>query len=147
MNFNANDIEQFLSQKEFIDTALVPLLPVDFSMEVGKQSGSAAEYLMSLTTFIEKQFKGRIFLTPPFPYFQNLCNIDINEIEDKLKQSGFKFVLFITCDQFWKKENGDLHIIWLPAIPLESMDMEVKMRILQDQLNLVIPSLTKCWTN
>lgn len=147
MYFNVKDIEQFHSQKDFIDTVLVPLLPLDFSIEGSKQSGSAAEYLMSLTAFIEKQFKGRIFLTPSFSYFHKNGIIDLEEISTYLMESGFKHVLFITCDQQWRNKGSQFNVTWLPAIPLESMDHDVRQRILQDQLNLVVPSLTKIWTS
>ncbi len=147
MNFNAKDIEQFLNQKQFIDTAIVPLLPVDFSTESGMRSGSEADFLMALNTYVEKQFKGRIFLTPPFSYFQKTVKIDINDIHDNLLQAGFKHVLFITCDARWKQFNHEQSILWLPAIPLESMESEVKNRILQDQLNYILPKLTKVWTS
>ena len=147
MNYNAKDIEQFLNQKQFIDTAIVPLLPVDFSTESGMRSGSEADFLMSLVTYVEKQFKGRIFLTPPFSYFHKKVKIDINDIRENLIHSGFNHVVFITCDVGWKEFNHEQSIIWLPAIPLESMDIEVKNRILQDQLNYVLPLLTKVWTS
>ena len=144
MNYNANDIEQFLSQKQFIDTAVVPLLPIDFSSEGGMRSGSDADFLMSLVTYVEKQFKGRIFLTPPFPYFQKKGKIDISDIHKNLVEEGFQHVLFLTTDMNWQNVH-DFDILWLPAIPLEAMDHEVKNRILQDQLNYVIPKLTTTW--
>jgi hypothetical protein len=147
MNYNAKDIEQFINQKQFIDTAIVPLLPVDFSTESGMRSGSEADFLMSLVTYVEKQFKGRIFLTPPFSYFQKTVKIDINDIHDNLIQSGFKHVLFITCDARWKQPDHEKSVMWLPAIPLESMELDVKNRILQDQLNYVLPKLTQVWTS
>ena len=147
MNYNAKDIEQFLKQKQFIDTAIVPMLPVDFSTESGMRSGSEADFLMSLVTYVEKQFKGRVFLTPPFPYFQKTGKIDINDIRDQLIEAGFQHVLFITCDARWKQILPERSVMWLPAIPLESLELDVKNRVLQDQLNYVIPHLTKMWTS
>ena len=146
MNYNANDIDVFLQQKDFIDTAIVPLLPIDFSSTGGKQSGSAADYIVNVVSFIEKQFKGRIFLTPTFSYFLKKGNIDLENIVLNLRDSGFKYILFITTDQSYAKLSEDYDILWLPAIPLESMDTSVKIRILQEQLNLVIPKLTTLWT-
>ena len=55
-------------------------MPIDFSDDTGKQSGSAADYILNLVSFVEKQFKGRIFLTPTFPYFHKTGNIDLNDI-------------------------------------------------------------------
>lgn len=147
MNYNLKDIELFLQQKQFIDTAIVPLLPVDFSTEGALRYSSDAEFLMSLVTYIEKQFRGRIFMAPPFPYFHKKGNIDIKEIEGNLKEEGFLHVLFITCDLNCKEKMEEVDMLILPAIPIQSMDQEVKNRILQDQLNYVLPKLTSFWTS
>ena len=148
MFFNVKDIEQFQAQKQFIDTAIVPLLSLEFTDEKSKQSSSSTEYLMSLTAFIEQQFKGRLLLTPPFSYTPSLkAHINIHSIEEELLQAGFKHVFFITCDHSWTTLQEELNVIWLPSIPLESMDKAVKQKVLEDQLKQVIPTLTKVWTN
>ena len=148
MFFNVKDIEQFQSQKQFIDTAIVPLLSLEFSDERSKQSSSAAEFLMSLTAFIEHQFKGRLLVTPPFSYIESIKEtISLQAIYDELHIAGFKHIFFMTCDHYWTTKNDSFNILWLPAIPLESMDKAVKQRILEDQLKQVIPTLTNAWTS
>lgn len=148
MFFTVKDIEQFQAQKQFIDTAIVPLLSLEFTDERSKQSSSSTEYLLSLTAFIEQQFKGRLLLTPPFSYTLSLKEyINIHSIEEELLQAGFKHVVFITCDHSWTTLQEELNVMWLPSIPLESMDKAVKQKILEDQLKQVIPLLTKVWTN
>ena len=147
MFFNVKDIEQFQSQKQFIDTAIVPLLSLEFADDRSKQSSSAAEFLMSLTAFIEQQFKGRLLLTPPFSYTQALKDgIQLEIIQEELQSAGFKHIFFMTCDHHWTTIEGETSVIWLPAIPLESMDKAVKQRILEDQLKQVIPTFTGAWT-
>ena len=148
MFFNVKDIEQFQSQKQFIDTAIVPLLSLEFADDRSKQSSSAAEFLMSLTAFIEQQFKGRLLLTPPFSYTQALKDgIRLEMIQEELQSAGFKHIFFMTCDHHWTTIEGETSVIWLPAIPLESMDKAVKQRILEDQLKQVIPTFTGAWTS
>ncbi len=147
MFFNVKDIEQFQSQKQFIDTAIVPLLSLEFADDRSKQSSSAAEFLMSLTAFIEQQFKGRLLLTPPFSYTQALKDgIRLEMIQEELQSAGFKHIFFMTCDHHWTTIEGEASVIWLPSIPLESMDKAVKQRILEDQLKQVIPTFTGAWT-
>ena len=147
MFFNVKDVEQFQAQKQFIDTAIVPLLNLNFEDNSIKQSSSAAEYLMSLTAFIEQQFKGRLMLIPPFTYIeQTRQQVDINVLKEALINSGFKHVFFVTCDHYWTSFQNNLNIIWLPPIPMESMDKTVKQKILEDQLKQVIPSLTLAWS-
>lgn len=146
MIYKVSDVEQFQTQKQFIDTAIVPLVQLDFS-EIGmKQTSSASEYLMSLTTFIEQQLHGRLMLLPPFSYTKLTKSSEMAiSIEKELKEAGFKSVLFVTCDHEWSDLKEQLNILWLPAIPLESMDKTVKQRILEDQLKQVLPVLTSVW--
>lgn len=68
MIFSVKDVQQFQTQKDFIDTAIIPLLSINFADSSIKQSSSAAEFMMSLTNFIEQQFKGRLMVMPPFSY-------------------------------------------------------------------------------
>lgn len=148
MFFNVKDIEQFQSQKQFIDTAIVPLLSLEFADDRSRQSSSAAEFLMSLTAFIEQQFKGRLFVTPPVSYTPSVKDaIRPEMIQEDLQSAGFKHIFFMTCDHHWSTIEGELEVIWLPAIPLESMDKKVKQRILEDQLKQVIPTFTSAWTS
>ena len=146
MFFNVKDVQQFLGQKDFIDTALVPLLSLEFEESKMRQSSSAAEFLMSLTAFVEQQFKGRLMLVPPFSYTeQTKSGLAVNLLKENLQNAGFKHVLFITCDHSWTSFSEELEVIWLPAIPLESMDAGVKKTILEEQLKQIIPILTSKW--
>lgn len=146
MYFNANDVTSFMAQKEFIDTAIVPLVSIDLTSEKIKQSGAEADFLLSLTSFVEQQFKGRLLLLPPFSYSTILKNEEMpQQLESQLHNAGFKHVFFITCDHFWTNIGDVLNVIWLPAIPLESMDKGVKNSILEDQLRQVIPTLSTKW--
>lgn len=146
MHFNVKDLEQFQVQKEFIDTAIVPLLHIDLTEDGLKQSGSAVEYLLTLTNFIEQQFHGRLVLLPPFSYTTAMRTEQFpSKLEEELLETGFKTIIFISCDHYWQSFKDKLNVIWLPAIPLESMDKTVKQRILEDQLKQVIPVLTNAW--
>ncbi len=146
MYFNANDVTSFMAQKEFIDTAIVPLVSIDLTSEKMKQSGAEADFLLSLTSFIEQQFKGRLILLPPFSYSASMKNEELpQQLESQLHNAGFKHVFFITCDHFWTNIGEVVNVIWLPAIPLESMDKGVKNSILEDQLRQVIPTFSTKW--
>ncbi|MEC1179087.1 DUF2487 family protein [Metasolibacillus meyeri] len=147
MFFNAKDVEQFQAHQQFIDTAVVPLLNMDLAQQKIRHSSSQAEFLMSLTAFIEHQFKGRLMLIPPITYLEQMPQqVDLAVWKGALENAGFKHIIFATCDHHWTSMQADYNIIWLPAIPLESMDASMKQKILEDQLKLVIPSLTKEWT-
>jgi len=147
MFFNVKDVQQFQAQKEFIDTALVPLFSLSFVDAKIRQSSSATEYLMSLTSFVEQQFKGRLMLVPPFSYTdQTKDSLAVNLLNEELQKAGFKHVIFITCDHTWTSYSEQIDVIWLPSIPLESMDISVKKSVLEDQLKQIIPILTSKWS-
>ena len=146
MYYTPQDVMQFLANKQFIDTAVIPLVSISFDEQKSKHISSAADFLMALTNFIEQQFKGRLMVTPPFTYFDEkyeMLNVDL--IHDQLQLAGFKHIFFITCDNLWLNCNNSNEVIWLPAIPLESMDKGVKQRILEDQLSHIIPRFTSSW--
>ncbi|WPK11712.1 DUF2487 family protein [Lysinibacillus louembei] len=146
MFFNAKDVEQFQAQQQFIDTAVVPLLNIGLEQPKIRHSSSQVEFLMSLTSFIEQQFRGRLMLVPPIAYLeQTPQQVDLAAWTEALTNAGFKHIFFVTCDHQWTSFEADYNIIWLPAIPLESMDASMKQKILEDQLKMIIPKLTAQW--
>lgn len=146
MFFNTKDVAQFVTQQQFIDTAVVPLLNMSFEQQKIQHNSSQAEYLMSLTAFVEQQFRGRVMLLPPVCYIEGEASLSIENWQNALQEAGFKHIFFVTCDHQWTSKQELFNIIWLPAIPLESMDNSMKQKILEDQLKLIIPNLTKEWT-
>jgi len=140
-------MDTYIQQKDYIDTLLVPLLKLETNPESMKNSSSSTEFLMQLTKFIETQFKGRMMLMPPFSYTQsaNLQSMATTLSQD-LGLMEFKHVFYITTDSEWKSVEITGEVIWLPALPLESMDKRLKQTIIEDQLRQVLPQLTKKWS-
>ena len=147
MNWTAKDMDTYLQQKEYIDTLIVPLLKLETNPEKMKSSSSSAEFLMQLTAFIENQFKGRIMLMPPFSYTQSTDLEEMAKImSSDLDLMQFKHVFFLTTDSTWTSVEIGGQVIWLPSIPLESMDKQLKQSIIEDQLRHVLPQFTKKWS-
>lgn len=147
MNWNAKDMDTYLHQIEYIDTLLVPLLKIETHPENLKSSSSSTEFLMYLSAFIETQFKGRMMLTPPFTYTQSM---DLETMAETLSTdfalTEFKHVVYLTTDADWTSSSIAEDTIWIPSIPLESMDKQLRQKIVEDQLRQVLPRLTKKWT-
>ena len=68
MHWNGKDSAVFQAQKEYIDTAVIPLIVIDGSEHGFPFAASAADFTLSLANIIENQFKGRIVLFPSFSY-------------------------------------------------------------------------------
>lgn len=70
MKWTAKDLDMYMQSKEYVDTVLIPLVPLSFKGQM-KQSGSMNEFLTILSLEIEKQMKGRILLLPTFHYISD----------------------------------------------------------------------------
>ena len=147
MNWTANDMDTYSQQKEYIDTLIIPLLKIETNSATMKSGASGSEFLMRLTTYIETQFKGRIMLMPPFSYTPSM---ELDHLAEKLARDidtmPFKHVFYLTTDPSWTTSSLKGQVIWLPSIPLESMDDHLRQTIIEDQLRQVLPMMTSKWS-
>lgn len=147
MNWTANDMDIYSQQKEYIDTLIIPLLKIETTPETMKIGASGSEFLMRLTTYIETQFKGRIMLMPPISYTPSMALERLAEdLSNDTDQMSFKHVFYLTTDSAWTTSNLKGQVIWLPSIPLESMDDHLRQTIIEDQLRQVLPMMTSKWS-
>ena len=146
MHWNGKDGAIFQAQKEYIDTAIIPLTWIDGSEQGFLFAASAADFILSLGNMIENQFKGRIVLFPSFSYTKKQDKQSLlDDWSEELKNAGFKHIFFITSDREWNTMEEEKNVIWIPSIPLESMDQKMKNSILEDQLRQLIPIFAKKW--
>lgn len=147
MHFTGKDIDQYIQQQEYVDTAVVPLVQLDLSPNGMKPSASGSDYLQSLTNLLEKQFKGRILLFPPVSYVKNADRVRLaEELKEEMEKTGFKHVFFMTTDAEWRTLKELNNILWLPAIPTENMDQSFKLSVMEDQLRQVLPLFISEWS-
>ncbi|KIL48052.1 YpiF family protein [Jeotgalibacillus campisalis] len=150
MLWNAKEISLYLKEKAYIDTIIVPLLPISFSDRT-KQEAEQAEFITLLTNLLERQFKGRMLLVPPFTY---LSEEDAQHRLEKLQKwiqefesRQFDHVFCLTSDSGWKEFESDLDgkLIWMPSIPLEHMEEKYKRKIVDDQVNQLVKLIVQKW--
>lgn len=152
MLWNAKEIGLFIKEKDYIDTVIVPLLPISFSQNT-KQEAEQAEFITLLTNLLEKQFKGRMLLIPAFTYMNSESQdskLDkMKKWGEELTKQGFAHVLCLTSDPDWKEVESDLNaeLIWMPSIPLEHMDEKYKRKIVDDQVNQLVKIIVQKWQN
>ncbi|MEH7441688.1 YpiF family protein [Bacillus sp. JJ1122] len=148
MKWVAADIEMYQKAAEYVDTAIIPLMPVSFDRDM-KQSASMAEFIGILTGQLEKQFKGRIFLLPAFVYIKghsgNLKTLQ--EWEKTLLDKQFKHLFFVTSDSSWRQLENEISgtLLWLPSLPLEHMQDQQKVSIVEDQVKQLLTLFTEKW--
>lgn len=147
MHFTGKDIDQYLQQQEYVDTAVIPLVQLDLSANGMKPSASGSDYLQSLTNLLEKQFKGRILLFPPVSYPKGADRSRVAaELKEEIGKTGFKHVFYMTTDAEWRTLPELNNVLWLPAIPTENMDQSFKLSVMEDQLRQVLPLFISEWS-
>jgi hypothetical protein len=148
MNWNGRDTALFLQQKEYIDTAIVPVMPADFGPGM-IQAAEQHEFIQLLVTFLEKQFKGRLLVTPPYAYLPDRDESvnDAAEWTGRLKKAGFKHIFLFTSDSKWKeweKETGAA-VIWVPSVPLGDMEESMKYSLIENQAKQIVNIIVRKW--
>lgn len=150
MRWTIRSIEAYLKDREYVDTAVVPLVPVSWKSEV-KATVEFGEFAALLVDGLEQQLRGRVVHFPPFTYLKaesiELRLERLMEWEHELKENGFKHVFFICSDPEWKmvEEKTANSIIWLPAVPLEYMSQENSEEILSSQIKQLLKIIMLKW--
>ncbi|PAQ16184.1 hypothetical protein CD798_02135 [Bacillaceae bacterium SAOS 7] len=150
MNWNGKDTELFQQQKEYIDTVIVPLVPISFEPDM-KQAASQYEFIQLLTMLLEKQFKGRILLVPPVSYIKKQSGEEkvatINEWANEFDRAGFKHTFFFTSDSDWKLVEDQIEgtLIWVPSVPLEHMEDSYKYSLIEEQAKQFVNIIVQKW--
>lgn len=150
MKWTAKDLDMYMQSKEYVDTVLIPLVPLSFKGQM-KQTGSMNEFLTILSLEIEKQMKGRILLLPTFHYLSD----ELDKVErlkrwaNEVKENNFEHVFFLTSDFEWKKEERELenNLVWIPAIPLEGLEIEQAREMINQQVLQILDIFSYNWKN
>ncbi|EFV77576.1 MULTISPECIES: YpiF family protein [Cytobacillus] len=152
MKWVSQDIEMFLKEKQYVDTAVLPLLPVSFGDDI-KQSVAMTEFISLLSVQLERQFRGRLIMLPGYAYLKSAGEESLlsglGEWEAELKAQGFKHIFLLTSDSMWKSLEDRLEggLIWLPSLPLEHMDENYRNSILDDQVKQLLNLFVQKWQN
>ena len=150
MKWTSKDISQYVQAKEYIDTVIIPLMPISFGDNI-KTIASHGEYINILSYELERQFKGRVILLPPFSYIESDQAENkveqLNNLSLHIKENNIKHVFLMTSDSSWSQNEQQLEgkLVWLPAIPLEDMEDKYKQKIIQDQMNQLLPMFIQKW--
>ena len=73
----------------------------------------------------------------------------LQEWEREAKENGFKHVFFLTADMKWKQHERDLgeHLVWIPAIPLENLEIDQAREMVSEQVSQIIDMFSFYWKN
>ncbi|WP_414049689.1 DUF2487 family protein [Macrococcus animalis] len=139
MLFNHQDLKTLQDQLEYIDTAIVPVIPVDYSKHL-MDIADNYEMIQYVTMGVEQQFKGRLLVLPPLQVIDDTMIIDT--VESQLMTFGFKNLVFVTPQKF-NLEKDNVHKINI--LPLETLDNEMKQAFVQDNIKALMKAIVLLW--
>ncbi|WP_280768211.1 YpiF family protein [Salipaludibacillus daqingensis] len=150
MKWKVTDIDTYQQAKEYVDTAVIPLIPLQWGKSE-KETITMGEFTEYITDRIENQFTGRVFLMPPFTYLKTESSEEklrrLMEWDAHLFQQGFKYVFYVTSDVAWKSLDKKLpdELIWIPAISSETMNSDQLKKTVEQQTSQIMPLFTGKW--
>lgn len=148
MKWIVNDMDLYIKSKEYVDTAVIPLIPLTWEKEL-KSTVAMGEFITLISYEIERQFKGRVVLLPPFTYFngEERKLERLKYWEDELLNNGCKNVFYLTSDVNWRQVEDKLQeeLVWLPTLPLEHVDEKYKDTMIKDQINQLVSIFINKW--
>ncbi|WP_270179040.1 YpiF family protein [Alkalihalobacillus sp. CinArs1] len=150
MKWTESDIGVYVKEKEYVDTAVIPLIPISLTSNV-KSTVSMGEYISIIANELERQLKGRLLLVPAFTYLQTEDEASrtarLKQVEAELMEGGMKHIITLTSDVDWKQSENQLSsgLLWMPAIPLEHMDEQYKVETVSAQIKQVLQFVTNKW--
>ncbi|MCI0765740.1 YpiF family protein [Bacillus sp. TL12] len=145
------DAEQFEQAREYVDTGIIPLLSISVTKEM-KSIVEQGEFIETLSRELEREYKGRVFLLPPFTYLLEQQKGELRRLQDwtnHLQEQGLKHIAYVTSDFSWKEAETALsgHLFWLPALSLEEFSDQAKREVIHAHVKNIMVLLTEKWEN
>ncbi|MED2972763.1 YpiF family protein [Fictibacillus sp. B-59209] len=150
MKWSSGDINIYQQSKEFVDTVIIPLQPLSFGPSM-RTSAGMADYSLLIAEETERQLHGRLFLMPSFTYLKLESEVALmarlHSWVSELKEEGFRHIFFLTSDADWKKAEHELEetLLWMPVIPMETMDSSYKEEIVKEQVKQLFQIILHKW--
>ncbi|MDQ0337639.1 hypothetical protein J2S00_000409 [Caldalkalibacillus uzonensis] len=148
MKWDRLTIDDYIENKAYIDTALVPLFKVKLGPST-RESALQATWLSGVINHIEEQLAGRVLLLPPVTYAESHQEEELvtylNRYTDDVLQNGFQHQVYITVDDMWKKKSEMLTASLL-YIDLHEVDVEDQSsQTLFNCAQKYVPKLISLW--
>ncbi len=143
MRFDGIDAMKSLTERQYVDTLVVPLVELAFDEDmVRKAEGNEVIQAVALET--ERQLSGRTMLSPTLSYVDvDAGRATAEAVLTKAVSSGFSHVLFISSDLRFK--GSELPMMFVPPLALKGMSGEQSHTMVQNFATQVITELSSRW--
>lgn len=141
MLFNHVDLKELKNNLEYIDTAIIPVSNIDMNHQL-LTSCDQNETVQLVGMLAEKQFKGRLLLTPTFFTSGNQYDHVVSFIQS-LKDYGLNNIIILSSDQV--ELNGDYELYKVNTIPMGDLDDDMKRTLIEDEVKQFMKFIIRTW--
>lgn len=151
MKWSKKDLEQFVSEKQYIDTLFIPLIPVHASAD-DKMVSSAFQLELNqlFSRIIEEQFKGRIVLAPSYYYVDENVENEKNRLNQwigSFSEQPFSYVFLFSFDRSWRKVEKELdgELLWFPGVRNGDLQSTETQSFVKEQAREIVEIIKEAW--
>ncbi|WP_181186049.1 DUF2487 family protein [Alkalicoccus urumqiensis] len=148
MKWKEKDAAMYLAEKEYVDTAVIPLMPVTAGKDM-QDVVKSGEFIRYFTEYLERQYAGRVYLFPAFTYIKTkqVPEEQLKHWQELLREEGFNHFLFITSDASWRRTSADSfgELFWIPAFSVENMEVQELAKTMEQQVQQLVPLMMDMW--
>ncbi|MBF0774527.1 DUF2487 family protein [Mammaliicoccus sciuri] len=141
MLFNHVDLKELKNNLEYIDTAILPVSNIDMNHQL-LTSCDQNETVQLVGMLAEKQFKGRLLLTPTFFTSGNQYDHVVSFIQS-LKEYGLNNIIILSSDQV--ELNVDHELYKVNTIPMGDLDDDMKRTLIEDEVKQFMKFIIRTW--
>lgn len=141
MLFNHVDLKELKNNLEYIDTAIIPVSNIDMNHQL-LTSCDQNETVQLVGMLAEKQFKGRLLLTPTFFTSGNHYDHVVSFIQS-LKEYGLNNIIILSSDQV--ELNVDHELYKVNTIPMGDLDDDMKRTLIEDEVKQFMKFIIRTW--
>lgn len=152
MKWLQEDLGKYVSAKEYIDTAIIPVLAFQFSDDTALEKDAFYREVLSIyANEIEKELSGRIMLTPTYTYVKtaDLTN-EIYRLHawiHEISTQPFKEIFILTLDPSWKKIEKEIegNLLWLPGMNPTDLKSPEAVKLIRNQVEQISDLIRSYW--
>ncbi|WP_016912131.1 DUF2487 family protein [Mammaliicoccus vitulinus] len=141
MLFNHVDLKELKNNLEYIDTAIIPVSNIDMNHQL-LASCDKNETVQLVGMLAEKQFKGRLLLTPSFFTSGNQYE-HVTSFIQSLKEYGLNNIIVLSSEKF--DLDPDIQLYSVNTIPMGDLDDDMKRTLIEDEVKQFMKFIIKSW--
>jgi hypothetical protein len=148
MKWELTTADQFIEAKEYIDTAIVPLIKIELG-EQFKRALTNSAWLTGVASGIEGKLMGRVMLLPVYSYTglekEDYLIANLDTYTNHLQQHGFKNVIFLTHNSLGSSMKQQLNAEFISVAPENPESLDISSDEVDKLAQKMVPEIIAFW--